>query len=465
VVVGLAWLHAEPDRPIRISPTAPRPGAAGNLAELRSPVAHIAPVPVDPFADVTITDDRDEHEIAVTIGNRPNPAFTPDFDVHESSSPGGWVSTPDGRVRLVAIGLAQRASPTAGRSVPVRYYDPVDLSPVAWESLPESMRRRTLYLGRRGRPTFLFIFELDGFDHPDPIGYGLHDAHTQAKLTWTYGYSSAPDAALRTYSAPIWHGPAAVLSMDLAHGPLIEHRLRPEAGRKWRHGPLHVEVLGRLARQPIGPGSSMHSSRELQATFAYHTPAASAESFGGVLVGVLPINRIGGLDMGLLDADGAAFNQRGDDLWFSGLRYLGARVEADQIAWVRVRWRPHFKRIIWHLPALPAALPANQGVTDLLHVTIPSIELELEHDWVRLLEDALQIEIDRSTLGGGSAALPAASFPRTYEDVTLGQMLDEYLSHVNLPPGHVVVLDEARMVLTTRRTRWQRLKDWVGELF
>ena len=448
---------------ISVSPTANRPSAAGHLADLRLPTPMSVTPPADPFAGLTITDNKAEHKLEITIADVPENEFKPAFDVFEAKKVEDWVVTPAGRVRLVAIGVADPAAvPDDERYAPVTYYRPTDLTELALEDLPIKQRMARVYIqSNQIEPSFRFVFELDGFDQPDAIGYDIYDAATEVGLSSGYGWSTVDDSAYVEMDLPVWHGPAIELAMDLAHGPVIAHEIQATPGEYWRHGPLHVEVLRRLDKEPGGMYSQGTNDGRYHGRIHYRDDDSSSTQLNGLLVGILPRRNIGGLDLDLVDADGNPIRDRAH-VYAGEVRYLAGEVAANEIAALRVKWRPHFKRLIWRVPALPVVGAANRGVTDLAQVRIAQAAFERQWQLQNFIEDALQIDVDHSNIRSHFKP-PAGYFPVTFEDTTPGAILDDYLRHVAIPPDHRAVLDQATMTLTVKPTWYGKLRAWLDQ--
>lgn len=450
--------------PINVSPTAVRPNAANDFAELFLPTPVTMPPPAEPFASLRLTDDQAGHEVTIEITDLPDLDFEPAFDLFRMKTVDDWIVTPAGRVRLVAIGVADPADVPPGdrRYAPLTYHHPADLSELSVDQLPPQQRRVETYVqSDQIEPTYRFVFEFDGFDEPDAIDYDVHDAATEVGLTSGYSYGTTVESAFVEVDMAVWHGPEVVLAMDLAHGPLIEHDIPAEPGQRWRHGPLHIEVLRRLDRWPRGGHSYGTNDKRFRGSFGYRDDVPAGQAFNGVLIGVLPQRSIGGLDLDLIDVDGNVIRDRAH-IHANHVRYVGGEVDADEIAAVRARWRPHFKRFIWTIPALPTVGSTNGAVTDLAEVRLPRATFDSEWQLEDFLEDALQIEIDYSTVHSKFNA-PPGYFPVAFEDVTVREILDHYLRHVTVPPDHRVILEISTMTLTTDPTWYGKLRSWLNK--
>ncbi len=440
-VAGLALVQVEGGR-IHVSATRVRPNEAGRVAAMRIGSPHTVTPPNDPFATMTYTDDPNEHRLRLEATGIPRLEFEPDYDVYEANAPGDWIVTPDGRARLIAIGvvLPPATADDYNQMRRVAYYRPSDHTPISVDQLPQSVRRDRVYADDP-EPTFRFVFELEGFDSPDAIGYLFRDANTEARLTSGYGYSTGEDWAYVQINCPAWHGPTMALAMNLTHGPVVEQRLPAEPGATWRHGPLHVEVLRKLNLRPGGSYSHGLNEGKLHASITYRDEEENSKPFHGLLVGMLPHNNTGGLDMDLLDANGKVIRDRAH-VHMSELRYLGHEAADDEIAALRLRWRPQFKRLVWRVP-LPVIDEANRSVTDLTRVRVAYVKFENEWNMREFLAEGLQVEIDytvRQAFDPGPGY-----FPATFQDTTLGEILDAYRQHVTGEVGHHMAFDKRQM--------------------
>ena len=460
-----SWALSGPGS-IKVSPTAVRPGAAGNLARLHKPTPLIETPPTDPFAGRKVTDNPSERRLSITVPHLPDLKFEPAFKVFEATKVDDWIVTPAGRVRLVAIGVADPAAVPPGRDrvVPVTYYHPADLTKLTVTQLPERQQRERVYIhDDQLAPSFRFVFEMDGFDHPESIGYDIYDAATEAPLSTGYGSNMLGDSAYVQFDLRAWHGPAVELAMDVAHGPVIEHEMPAEPGERWRYGPLHVEILQRLDKRPGVGHSSSRDEDQLHVAIRYREGRADEKPFNGLLVGVLPRYNIDGLDVDLIDADGEVIADRAY-AGTSTLRYLGNEVASEDIAAVRARWRPHFKRFIWRIPALPAVGASNRGVTDLTQVRLSRVTFDHEWQMGSFVAGLLQIDLDFSSVDSEFDP-PPGYLPVTFEDVTAGKILSEYLRHVAIPPGHRAMFDDDTMTLKVAPTGFTRLRFWLDVNF
>lgn len=436
------------DGRLRISATAVRPGAAGEFAALRTVASSLVAPPNDAFASVTMTDVRAEHHIEFDTSGVPDLEFEPNYAVYEASNPAGWITTPDGRVRLVAIGVslpAPGASSVSPGHQPWTYYRPDDLSPMALEQLPKGARHEHGWHSGP-LPNYRFVFAFDNVTHPDVIGYAFHDARTKARLSRRYSYGTNETSAYVEASIAAWHGPAVVVCMKLAHGPMVEHDLPAIAGSVWRHGPLHIEVLGPV-EHTLGGSHGWNDDTHYMG-YEPNQPLAGPH---GVVIGILPRRNIGGLDLKLVDVDGEV----GPAHW-SGtmIRCVGYKTRSDLIAAIRCRWRPHFKKLIWRVPALPRIAPNKPGMTDLTQVRVPYVDFDDERDFRRFLAASLQCDISYA-LHRRFNPDPGV-FPVTLENKTLGEILDVYLDNVAIEADHTIRLDEATMILAVDETWFAR---------
>ncbi|MBS3820813.1 MAG: hypothetical protein KGY81_03520 [Phycisphaerae bacterium] len=459
--VALWARHGTDGGAIRIPATAARPGAAGTRAALRRPTPHSVVPPNDPFGTLTVTDKPTERKLAFEVTGLPRLAFEPDFDVYEANAPDAWLTTPDGRVRLVAVGVMRSPSHATEFNTlqPIAYYTPADRTPLSIDDLPPLQGQDSAY-AYRPTPMYRFVFECDGFDAPDAIGYAILDANTEVSLARSYSYSMGDGSAYVQLGIAARHGPLVDLAMDLAHGPVVEHRMPAEVGETWRHGPLHVEVLRHLSKQPHGCCSHAHNGMRYHGGMHYRLDASGADPFSGMLIGTVPAGELRGLDVHMLDPDGAVIHDRAN-VNMGVLRYLAAEIERQRIAAIRLRWRPHFKRLIWRV-RLPASDPANQGVTDLMQVRVGYVQFEKEWRMRQCLRRTLQIEIDYPVRAAFDP--PPGYFPATFSDATTGEILNAYLQHVAPKPGHHVRFDEPTMKLIIEPTWPTRMKQKISDL-
>jgi hypothetical protein len=451
---------------IKVSSTAVRPGAAGSLTRLRNPPPLIETPPIDPFSGRKVTDDPSKRRLSITVLHLPDLKFEPAFKVFEATKVDDWIVTPAGRVRLVAVGVANPAAVPPGRDrvVPVTYYHPADLTKLPVTQLPQRQRREKVYIqDDQVEPIFRFVFECDGFDHPQAIGYDIYDGATEVPLPRGYRANMLGDSAYVQFDLPVWHGPAVELAMDLAHGPMTEHEIPAESGARWRHGPLHVEVLQRLDKRPGVGHSSSRDEDQLHVAILYRENEPDEKPFNGLLVGILPRRNMGVLDLDLINPHGEVITDRA----YAGtgdLRYIGNEVAAEDIVALRARWRPNFKRFIWRIPALPAVGSGNRGVTDLTQIHLSRVTFDRAWQMGYFIAGLLQINLDFSSFDSEFEP-PPGYFPVTFEDVTAGTILNEYLRHVAIPSGHRAIFDEDTMTLKIAPTWFTRLRFWLDVRF
>jgi len=125
-----------------------------------------------------------------------------------------------------------------------------------------------------------------------------------------------------------------------------------------------------------------------------------------------------------------------------------------------LRYRPHQARIIFELPPLRGMPEHNRETDNLFEITLPHLEAREGWDLERAITSHAVVRLNFQ-----DAEFPDDYFPRHYENVTVRELLEEYLTHH--PEGSRVRLDPKTHYLFipepfSLEALWKKLRKWAG---
>lgn len=132
----------------------------------------------------------------------------------------------------------------------------------------------------------------------------------------------------------------------------------------------------------------------------------------------------------------------------------------DDLTELILFYRPHQARLIFELPPLCGMPEKNREIDNLFDVTFPHLTAWGEFE----LRDAVA---SQASIGFAldRAKFPDNHFPRHYENVTVRELLEEYLAHH--PEGSRVQLDPKTHYLSipepfSLKASWKKVRKWAG---
>lgn len=125
-----------------------------------------------------------------------------------------------------------------------------------------------------------------------------------------------------------------------------------------------------------------------------------------------------------------------------------------------LRYRPHQARVVFELPPLRGMPENNREIDNLFDLTLPHLEAREGRDLERAITSNAIVRFNFQ-----DAEFPENYFPRHYENVTVRELLEEYLAHH--PEGSRVQLDPKTHYLSipepfSLQASWKKLRKWAG---
>lgn len=163
-----------------------------------------------------------------------------------------------------------------------------------------------------------------------------------------------------------------------------------------------------------------------------------------------------------LDFDfGDAYEGEEGTGWLPPVRIFNLNIPEDELGTVRIKYYPRAVRIFTEVPILPVA-PENRRLENGLDMRLPLVRIDERYDFLRIPTNALHMGY---TAAGSAGTDP--NFPLTYENITLRELLNEYLHHY---PNHTISYDpiDENLKIEIKREKlqpWDPAVNWVQEQF
>lgn len=293
-------------------------------------------------------------------------------------------------------------------------------------------------------------------------GLFLMNYDTMTRVPYELGGHFNPFSAgeFRSNSAiKVYHPARLGAGFDVAYGPFVEVRLPLHAGSRAKLPPLEIEIIAieRLSSsEQRGRTLSTQSTRETRRTEFVIDSSSSPQTKVLFSLSHPELGRF---------CDLVLVNQRGEQertvlYRVESLSHVSTKTPPEDIKEVILRYRPNHARVVFELPPLRGIPEVNEEIHNLFDVTVPHLTARNEEDLKRIVTNQAGVQFEIP-----DTKFPDNYFPRHYENVTVRELLEEYLAHH--PEGSRVQLDPKTHYLSipepfSLKASWKKLRKWAG---
>lgn len=250
---------------------------------------------------------------------------------------------------------------------------------------------------------------------------------------------------------------------DLAYGPCEEVRLPFHAGSRAKLLPLEIEIIAieRLSSSEQR-ARTMNESKTHETRRSEFVINSSSSPQTAVIFSLSHPELSQFCDLVLV-------NQKDEKETFAlnsvkslslSLSHVFTLTPPEDIKEVVLRYRPNHARVVFELPPLRGIPEVNEEIDNLFDVTVPHLTARNEEDLKRIVTNQAGVQFEIP-----DTKFPDNHFPRHYENVTVRELLEEYLAHH--PEGSRVQLDPKTHYLSipepfSLKASWKKLRKWAG---
>jgi len=417
---------------------------------------HSTENPKDPrftIAEVKVEDlpsetDPGHGEIRIEL-EKNNERLEVSHDVVQLRPPHYEAKLDDGTVRLEAYALRLMPMPEEETSRHWRTPSGADLDETIYEQF--ELKHREYHRDINGAGTEIGLLFSSDFEHPIQWrASGFHDATTKANPTSSFSWSNDQEGLFIETVFNSLHDVTLRVFATIAHGDPQIHPMSPEPRATVTTPEFEAELLaiknGSIVRQ-----SSNYSSGSYLHTSSYKP---GRRSFG--LFRITPSQQGEQLAVAIEGTSGEREILKSHFHGNSRLTRINFPVPIEEIASIELIWLPKRTRLIVDIP-IPALIPENRGVTDLLDVRIPATRFQRLYDLEEFLRRATQFAM----ISNPSSPIDH-HFPLETEEQTVRELL---LQLETLSPGDEVRIlrDQAQINYgqIQNQTVWEQIKQWL----
>ena len=381
-----------------------------------------------PIVELLSTSGGDSRRFSVSVkAGEATRSFRPPMAVIEAEAGSSKVVLPSGNViSLKGIGV-HWASRKKGEGVQVELVDP-------WthQSIGEFAEGRRQ--GQHLRPVICWSLEAS---LPEDISWQdvrIFDARTM-KSRSSLSASMDSNGKSEAMFLNCWHSPELVLAVDVLSAP--DYRDLPaEQGAVADFGVAQVKFEHRW------PGSWIYfTSASGIASFLRHPIQKSGTC--GCIASVSPID-----SASFLDAVGKTDDPPGCTAGDGLLFWNGHEAKKSY----RLKIYRKIYRLIFRVPKIPGG--PNQDVTNLFDVKIPKVEVSSQEELLRLILEFADLERGNLAHYGDPS-----NGKRVYQDLTVAELLDEWLKLQDRPDSLRVRVDQKDHMLVEYEPWWSKWWD------
>ena len=427
------------------SPTAQRPKTSISGYERQAPWPGIRTLPSDDFRESIKKSGESFHLVSV---GEPGKWYGPKGMIWADEDQ--VAQLPSGlRLRLVAIGVMVMTEAKASvidsqDEIPYDFYDPVSLEPLKADLMKryysEDALRVTSRSDKMRMPTPIQLaldFEVEG--GPEPHVYhipmiwnevngdfvGVGDRFRVRNALREIVDKDRPGMVRFRMDLTQYHVAAVTVELVVSSPPRITVIDSLEEGTEFPIGPAKGKVLFHLPKYRWA-----HNWSALLPLEDPRFPEWPNDSLMIALDRELDVRII------LLDEGGNEYKHTGvQNLGRSGRNCAWFEQTEFQATSARFEWIPHYSNVLFTLPRIPGIPPENEGLEDLFDVRIPFAEISSSKEFHWMICSASQTRFHDVRGERGEADLPQTQFPRGYfprsfVDVTVRELLDEYQEHM-----------------------------------
>jgi len=418
VLAGLSWWASRPDwhiGPDHVRPWTKVPRGTYNNQTWEDvfgvppapPPVPPAPPPVPPeFGPASVRVDGEWVHLKFDERNSFTPLLFPTDRLE--ATPDGVVQVPGGgTVRLTAIGNLP-----PGEAHAAAYFAPNAPSPIP-EAESRSLNLKVEANERITERRLQLSFDTD--DKTVRWNRGLlFDARTHVNVG-RFGVSR-----IREATAPVFHSRAPirldrdtplVIVLEFFHGEVIRHPVPATIGEQF--------VVNREFRvQSFGQHDGYVDRRDEHGLgdVSMHFSPSETNSFSLMAVDPYVYSLYFSVETVLKNGQVRENKLFGN----SGWAWHGQPLSG--IEQVRIRYQPRRAWAVFRLDSI-SGMPNGRELTNLVETRFPKLTVEDSSMFRRLIEEAAQLEFQHSALN--DMEFPADYFPKTFEDVTVRELLEE----------------------------------------
>ncbi len=217
----------------------------------------------------------------------------------------------------------------------------------------------------------------------------------------------------------ILHDAPLVAVFDLNHGEIREFPCKPMKGAAVEQSEFKFEVI-EVIDAPVIPQDSHNSGSGVATLRQFRWPKDNQKPSSSIIFQVNPPSMNDSVILEAFDTEGKRIQNSGQGGEDIGYCYFNSPLE--KISSLRVRFRPHFTRLLLRIDALPAVLPNNVKPANLFDVTVPVITFGDLNNMADFISETVQFKRIAATNRYGS------EFPITLHNASPRQMIERYIA-------------------------------------
>lgn len=253
--------------------------------------------------------------------------------------------------------------------------------------------------------------------------HAARDAKTKRRITnsWGSGENDAIKIDARTYH---WHDGPVEFVFDVASGEPVVHEIDP-------NGPNARQLLdlggGRqfrflaLAPGMINRSQAAYDHAKGEATRTLLADPDSLETHTHAIIALSHARSEFAFRIEALDEYGEVLRPAAVSQPHT-ITYARFKTPAESIKRLRFVFYPNFDRVLFTLPSVPGLPESNRGLTNLFDARIPFLVVKADYQLRSQITSTAQIEMEDV----GEVVFPAGHFPKTFHDVSVAELLEEF---------------------------------------
>jgi len=291
----------------------------------------------------------------------------------------------------------------------------------------------------------------------------LMNLDTKTPVRWDTGggFNTSPSGRFHSNPAVKVFYPAHIAAgFDVAYGPCDEVRIPLRSGSRGKVPDLEIEVIAveRFSWRTAYTSNRLRQSgsRETRSLSFDLDPKQKPKTQIIYSISAPELGRF--CDIVLMKHNGEEETLKLDRTYT--ISYLSTETLPEDLDAMILRYRPNQARVVFELPPLDGVPERNRNIGNLFDVTLPHL----------IATDGWEVEQTVSSQAGVQFNFPDAEFPEDYfprpsENVTLRELLEEYLAQH--PDGTRVRLDPIshKLFIPERfswKKKWTDLRKWMG---
>ena len=303
----------------------------------------------------------------------------------------------------------------------------------------------------RNLPWLRFFVEFSGFDDPDIIGTEIFDADTLCSISGSSAVCPARGKSSFSIGREleIYHSAPLIFCLDFVEGASETKEIKSVAGTDVSFSNGKCRLLAAVRGDSPGFSSSKIGSK----TKMRLSNIASHGNQTSLIFALEP-----GTETGQFEIEPLTESEESHGYSTSSSGKIMVKTfyfPLDKLKGIRIRYFPRINRVLFPIKPLPVPPKENRNVKNLCDVRIPYAKFERKYEMQNFLENVLEIKISANWSRSSTKKI----FPKEYHDVTVGEILDDYIAmydkdHVKLDS------DKWKLSITPKKDWKRRLKDF-----